>query len=77
MKIVGCDLPGAPWSRAFRDLGTPPLLEPGHSTKAPHPPNCEFCNNYSVISTLLCLFYHTSPLALSMTWEVGKGINSD
>ena len=37
----------------------------------------KFCNNYSVISTLLCLFYHTSPLALSMTWEVGKGIKSD
>src|ERR1019366_7789131 len=33
--------------------------------------------NYSVSITLMCLFYHTVPLALSMTWEVGKGIKSD
>src|SRR5208282_4184124 len=30
-------------------------------------PEAKFCNNYSVIITLLCLFCHTSPLVLSMT----------
>jgi hypothetical protein len=32
-------------------------------------PHNESCNNYSVISTRQCLFNHTSPPALSMTYN--------
>ena len=32
----------------------------------------ELCKNYSVSITLLCLFYHTGTLALSMTWKANS-----
>ena len=41
------------------------------------PPNHDLCKNYSVNITLLCLFCHTSPPVLSMTWEPGLGIYPD
>ena len=37
----------------------------------------ELCKNYSVSITLLCLFYHTGTLALSMTWKDGSDENND
>jgi hypothetical protein len=64
-------------SRAFESLGFHRSSDRDTSTVAPHPPNHGFCNNYSVNITLVRLFYHTSPLALSMSWEVGKGIKYD
>src|SRR5208282_4549592 len=39
------------------------------------PPNNEFCNNYSVISTRQCLFSHTRPPALSMTCKPAQRNN--
>src|ERR1017187_9557047 len=61
------DLHRSPRSRAFRDPGF------HHSSNQNH----DVCQKYSVTITCMCLFSHTNPLALSMTWETRSGIYAD
>ena len=48
-----------------------------HESGKPRAPNNDFCRNYSVISTRVCLFNHTRPLALSMTYNHLERNNRD